>query len=70
MKYKKGDKQEGNERECLHLTGDNQTNGGVYFQGSGLLLPPHTHAHNGNEEIKMLDLQTKDWKRLAAFNWW
>ena len=26
--------------------------------------PPHTHAHNGNEEIKMLDLQTKDWKRL------
>ena len=25
---------------------------------------PHTHAHNGHEEIKMLDLQTKDWKRL------
>jgi hypothetical protein len=27
MKYNKGDKQEGNERECLHLTGDNQSNG-------------------------------------------
>jgi len=27
MKYNQGDKQESNERDWLHLTGDNQTNG-------------------------------------------